>query len=92
MLRPTLPQAGASAACYQDWQLQLRSCLQVLPVELPGKGARHKEPLPTSLRSLAAELTDALLSSGAIRWAGATRAGIPVHMTAQATACVGTGS
>jgi medium-chain acyl-[acyl-carrier-protein] hydrolase len=50
------PYAGGTAAIYRDWANLLPSTVQVIPVELPGRGARLKEPrfvrLPALINSL----------------------------------------
>ncbi|MFI6696494.1 thioesterase II family protein [Streptomyces sp. NPDC050433] len=43
-----LPHAGAGAATYRDWQSTIGGDVEVVPVELPGRGARFAEPLVTS--------------------------------------------
>jgi surfactin synthase thioesterase subunit len=39
------PYAGGSAIVYRDWPQHLPSSVEVVPVELPGRGTRSKEPL-----------------------------------------------
>lgn len=56
------PFAGGSAAAYTDWCHRLPSWVQLCPVELPGRGWRLSEPLPTSLLDLARDLAIELRS------------------------------
>ncbi|MGJ5176285.1 thioesterase II family protein [Bradyrhizobium oligotrophicum] len=62
-----LPYAGGSATIYARWKRSLPSWIDVVPLELPGRGARMDEPLhedPAALADqLAAELVDATLAS-----------------------------
>lgn len=56
-----LPYSGASAMVYGGWRRKLHDWLELLPVELPGRGARLQEPLQTDLHALAAQLAHELL-------------------------------
>lgn len=56
-----LPYAGGSAAVYSNWPHLAPAWLQICPVELPGRGWRCSEPLPTSLMTLADSVANALL-------------------------------
>ena len=51
------PYAGGAAVVYRGWEEGLPSAVQVIPVELPGRGTRLKEPpfisLPTLVDALA---------------------------------------
>ncbi|MGJ4889074.1 thioesterase II family protein [Bradyrhizobium sp. HKCCYLRH3099] len=62
-----LPHAGGSATVYARWKRLLPSWIDVVPLELPGRGARMDEPLHTDLSvladQLAAELIGAKLAS-----------------------------
>ena len=51
-----LPYSGASAMVYSRWRRKLPQWLTLLPVELPGRGARFGEPLHTDMRRLALQL------------------------------------
>lgn len=51
------PQAGGAAGAFSAWRGRLPAGLEVLPVELPGRGTRHAEPVPATM----AELVDAAL-------------------------------
>ncbi|MEW2620489.1 alpha/beta fold hydrolase [Streptomyces sp. NPDC048106] len=54
-----LPHAGGSAGAYLAWARSWQAPgLHFVPVELPGRGTRMGEPLPTSMR----EVVDGLLS------------------------------
>ncbi len=50
------PYAGGNAAAYRSWATAFPSDIEVLGVQLPGRGSRFKEPLSTRL----APLLDAL--------------------------------
>lgn len=51
-----LPYAGASAMSYARWRRGVPAWLDIRPLELPGRGSRSGEPLPTDLVDLAAQL------------------------------------
>lgn len=51
-----LPCAGASANMYLRWQKSLPRSVRVVPVELPGRGARVSEPCAEDLGVLVAQL------------------------------------
>lgn len=57
-----LPYSGASAMVYSRWRRAVPSWLSVLPVELPGRGARLGEPLQTDMAALARQLAAEILS------------------------------
>lgn len=53
-----LPFAGGSASAYRDWSERLPGWLEVLPVELPGRGMRLGEPpIPALMPLVEAMLT-----------------------------------
>nr|BAG84250.1 putative thioesterase [Streptomyces griseoviridis] len=52
--------AGGTQSVYRDWQEQLGGRVKVVPVLLPGRGPRIREPLYTGMRALVGDLTDAL--------------------------------
>lgn len=52
-----LPHAGASIAKFRPWVSALAPQWEVVPLELPGRGARYSEPLATDLT----EAVDSLL-------------------------------
>ncbi|GHE75308.1 thioesterase [Streptomyces longispororuber] len=54
------PQAGGAAGAFSVWRPHLPDGLELAPVELPGRGTRGAEPLPTDLDTLVATLVDAL--------------------------------
>lgn len=54
------PYAGASALIYRTWPASLPSDVEVCPVQLPGRGARSKEPPFTRLSPLVEALAQAL--------------------------------
>lgn len=47
-----LPHAGAAAAVYRPWRAALAGTVDVVPIELPGRGARRREPACTTLDAL----------------------------------------
>lgn len=51
-----LPYAGASAMVYARWRRLAPAGLTIVPMELPGRGARAREALPTDLLALAQSL------------------------------------
>jgi surfactin synthase thioesterase subunit len=53
-----LPCAGASATMYLRWRRSLPAWVQVVPVELPGRGSRLGEPCVESFAALVARLCD----------------------------------
>ncbi len=58
-----LPYAGGSAArIYRDWAKPMSGTARVLPVELPGRGARLAESLLTRVDALADDALRAVLS------------------------------
>lgn len=56
----SLPCAGASSVMYLRWRKRLPSWIQVVPVELPGRGRRLHEAPERNLDALAALLCDEL--------------------------------
>ena len=57
-----LPYAGGSAMrIYGAWRSALRGQVDVVPVELPGRGARITEPLRTEVTALAEDALGAVL-------------------------------
>jgi len=55
------PYAGGAAALYRGWANPIPSTVEVVPVELPGRGKRLTEPPLRSLPALIEELTPILL-------------------------------
>lgn len=53
-----LPCAGASATMYLRWRRALPAWLRVVPLELPGRGARMGEPFAHDIDALVAQLCD----------------------------------
>lgn len=51
-----LPYSGASAMVYARWRRSLPEWIDVVPLELPGRGRRFNEPLSTDLHALASQL------------------------------------
>jgi medium-chain acyl-[acyl-carrier-protein] hydrolase len=54
------PFAGGVAGTYRSWGAALPPWVEVCPVELPGRGARIREPLFERLDALVSELTTAI--------------------------------
>lgn len=50
-----IPYAGASAAIYKSW-IPYASDVDIMPLELPGRGYRYSEPLVNSVTELAEDL------------------------------------
>jgi surfactin synthase thioesterase subunit len=63
-----LPYAGGSAAMFRPWAQALGSEIDVVGIQLPGRGSRRHEPSITNFDLLAALVTEAVEST-----AGATR-------------------
>jgi surfactin synthase thioesterase subunit len=55
-----LPYAGGGTAGYFRWRPAMRPAIDVLPISLPGRDARIGEPAITDMRTLVAELADAV--------------------------------
>lgn len=51
-----LPNAGASATMYMRWRSQLPAWVNLVPVELPGRGRRMAEPCVEDFEALVAQL------------------------------------
>lgn len=64
-----LPYAGASAMVYARWRRLAPPSLEVVPVELPGRGARSREALRTDLFALAQQLAGEIAAQIAARTA-----------------------
>ncbi|MET7869456.1 thioesterase II family protein [Streptomyces cyaneofuscatus] len=61
--RPRLfcfPFAGGGAHAFRSWPSGLAEVAEVLPVRLPGRDERHREPLPTDIDVLAGHVADGL--------------------------------
>jgi medium-chain acyl-[acyl-carrier-protein] hydrolase len=54
------PYAGGSAAVYQPWAAAMRSTIEVCAIELPGRGARLREPPLYSVHDAVGGIADAL--------------------------------
>jgi surfactin synthase thioesterase subunit len=54
------PYAGASASVYSRWKRLLPQWIEVVPVELPGRGRRLLEPLEITLSGLLERLVGQL--------------------------------
>jgi pyochelin biosynthesis protein PchC len=59
-----LPHSGGCASTYREWLAGLSEFVDVLPVQLPGRETRAREPCVTDMHALVDELADALLISG----------------------------
>ncbi|MGX9883183.1 thioesterase II family protein [Streptomyces sp. NPDC002276] len=55
-----LPHAGAGASAYRDWPELLAPGIEAIPVQLPGRESRHREPARRSAAQLVAELSGPL--------------------------------
>lgn len=55
-----VPYAGGTASVYRGWEAALGTGVRVVPVALPGRGLRLREPPYSAMRPLARDLADAL--------------------------------
>jgi surfactin synthase thioesterase subunit len=55
-----LPHAGGLASAYRGWLAPVAEDVDLLPVQLPGRETRIREPLETSFSRLVERITDAL--------------------------------
>ncbi len=53
-----LPYAGGSAGTFRGWERELPGWIDVVPIELPGRGHRFTEPPVGELEPLVADLVD----------------------------------
>lgn len=60
-----LPYAGGSASVYRQWPAQLEPRIEVLALQLPGRGARLSEPPCADLMALADQVADAVRQEAA---------------------------
>jgi surfactin synthase thioesterase subunit len=81
----TLPCAGASSVMYLRWRNRLPSWVQLVPVELPGRGRRLHEAAESNLDTLAARLCDELGTHLPARYAlfGHSMGGLLAYRIAQ---------
>ncbi|HYO80040.1 MAG TPA: alpha/beta fold hydrolase [Bryobacteraceae bacterium] len=63
------PYAGGSSAMYRSWVGHAPSDVEIVGVELPGRGHRIHEPLLPDLSCLAGEAADAIAGTGDTRFA-----------------------
>lgn len=56
------PYAGGSEAAYRTWQQYMPESIEVLPIQLPGRGVRMTEPLFTKLAPLVLALSQSLVN------------------------------
>lgn len=56
-----LPCAGASASVYLRWRRRLPAWIEVLPLELPGRGMRLGEPLVEDFQTLVEQLCEEIV-------------------------------
>jgi medium-chain acyl-[acyl-carrier-protein] hydrolase len=59
-----IPQAGMGSWCFQGWQSEMPEGIEVLPVELPGRGARAMQPTWREWPTMIKELCDELQAAG----------------------------
>ncbi|MFJ1768449.1 thioesterase II family protein [Amycolatopsis sp. NPDC088138] len=57
-----LPYAGGSARVFADWPQELPASIRLRPLELPGRGVRHREPPATDLPALVRDLAAIVLA------------------------------
>jgi medium-chain acyl-[acyl-carrier-protein] hydrolase len=55
-----LPYAGGSCTIFRNWARVLPPDVEVLPIQLPGRGARHQERPPSSIEETSAQLSEAI--------------------------------
>lgn len=55
-----VPQAGAGAGAFSGWRGHLPPGVEMAPVELPGRGTREREALPSGIDALATALFEGL--------------------------------
>lgn len=53
-----IPHAGGLASSYYQWKKYLDSNVELIPIELPGKGTRHSESMNENLREIALGILD----------------------------------
>lgn len=58
------PHTGGCASTYREWLADLATAMDVLPVQLPGRETRIREPFATDMRRLVDEFADLLQRSG----------------------------
>jgi len=56
------PYAGGSEVAYRTWQQNMPDSMEVLPIQLPGRGVRTSEPLFTRLAPMVLALTQSLVN------------------------------
>lgn len=64
-----LPCAGASATMYLRWRRLVPCWVNVVPVELPGRGMRLGEPFEEDFQALVSRLCDEIAHGTSGRWA-----------------------
>ncbi|MED1883486.1 thioesterase II family protein [Brevibacillus borstelensis] len=57
-----LPYAGGSASVYLSWKKHLPAEVELIPMELPGRGKRYKEPLIDSVQNMIPVLLEDITS------------------------------
>ncbi|MGH3925485.1 MAG: thioesterase II family protein, partial [Pseudonocardiaceae bacterium] len=60
------PHAGGTASAFNAWGALFPREVEVLAVQLPGREGRYREPVPTDLDALIAELTAAVAAQGGV--------------------------
>ena len=80
-----LPCAGGSATMYLRWKRLVPAWLRIVPVELPGRGARMDEPCETDFDALVTRLCDeqAIELAGPHALFGHSMGGLLAHGIAQ---------
>ena len=57
-----LPYAGGSSAMYRPWDDRLPGAIELLAVQLPGRGGRIRDPFPDTLPELVGQMAEGLAS------------------------------
>ncbi|MFF4797238.1 thioesterase II family protein [Streptomyces sp. NPDC001351] len=88
------PHAGAGTSCFARWQDELRDIAEIIPVLLPGRGSRVREPRVTAAEPLLALLMEQLepLLDRPFMLYGHSLGGYVAHAFAQAVAASGLGA
>ncbi|MEV6162552.1 alpha/beta fold hydrolase [Streptomyces sp. NPDC052052] len=55
-----MPQSGAAAGAFSRWRAHLPQEMELAPVELPGRGTRAREPMPSRFDAVADALYEGL--------------------------------
>ncbi|WP_154117326.1 thioesterase II family protein [Paenibacillus monticola] len=58
-----IPYAGGSAVIYHSWKTYLNEQIELIPLELPGRGTKAKQPLQRNVQEIVAGLYDIVKES-----------------------------